>query len=217
MRHWLCICVLLLLLLLQLTCFVFRIFIHYYLHRRSVLTQLTGDLKSTARKATENFLSSSQKVRQSVITPIRNLSEHKSSVGGNSAHSLNSETNDRDSGSERSGKSPQQRALNTSSLVSLVRQESDQADRPQDLHSADGSKRQELVRSDATKCRLSEVSGGINASFDGIVVADLDGIITDVNDTSVELFGYSSKIEMIGKNLSILAGGKDGKVHDGRS
>mmetsp|Transcript_14019 Transcript_14019/g.22894 ORF Transcript_14019/g.22894 Transcript_14019/m.22894 type:complete len:386 (+) Transcript_14019:2-1159(+) len=61
----------------------------------------------------------------------------------------------------------------------------------------------------------NDLTSGINSSFDGIVVADLNGIITQVNDTVVTLFGYATKIEMIGKNLSILVGGSDGKRHDG--
>ena len=59
------------------------------------------------------------------------------------------------------------------------------------------------------------VSGGINNSFDAIVVSDLKGIITQVNTTAVNIFGYAGKAEMIGKSLSIMVGGDDGKRHDG--
>jgi len=46
--------------------FVFRIFIHYYLHRRAVLKKLTGNIQSTAKKAAENL--------SSAAAPILNLS-----------------------------------------------------------------------------------------------------------------------------------------------
>ena len=59
-----------------------------------------------------------------------------------------------------------------------------------------------------------ELTTGLSNSFDGIVVADLHGIITQVNDTAVKLFGYETNKEMIGKNLSFLCGGTDGKRHD---
>ncbi|KAL7539976.1 hypothetical protein ACHAXR_009774 [Thalassiosira sp. AJA248-18] len=60
-----------------------------------------------------------------------------------------------------------------------------------------------------------DLASATNSSFDGYVVADLNGIITQVNDTAVTLFAYTTKKEMIGKNLSILVGGSDGKRHDG--
>mmetsp|Transcript_13831 Transcript_13831/g.30079 ORF Transcript_13831/g.30079 Transcript_13831/m.30079 type:complete len:1067 (+) Transcript_13831:294-3494(+) len=58
------------------------------------------------------------------------------------------------------------------------------------------------------------VRGGIDNSFDAIVVADLKGIIKQVNTTGVKIFGYADKAEMIGKNLTIIVGGDEGKRHD---
>lgn len=62
---------------------------------------------------------------------------------------------------------------------------------------------------------IDDLTGGINSSFDGIIVADLNGVISTVNETARELFRYETKEELIGKNLSILCGGSDGKRHDG--
>ena len=62
---------------------------------------------------------------------------------------------------------------------------------------------------------IDDLAGGINSSFDGIIVADLNGVISTVNETARQLFGYETKEEIIGKNLSILCGGSDGKRHDG--
>eukprot|EP00574_Skeletonema_japonicum_P008487 CAMPEP_0201721756 /NCGR_PEP_ID=MMETSP0593-20130828/6355_1 /ASSEMBLY_ACC=CAM_ASM_000672 /TAXON_ID=267983 /ORGANISM="Skeletonema japonicum, Strain CCMP2506" /LENGTH=854 /DNA_ID=CAMNT_0048212625 /DNA_START=72 /DNA_END=2637 /DNA_ORIENTATION=+ len=62
---------------------------------------------------------------------------------------------------------------------------------------------------------IDDLTGGINSSFDGIIVADLNGVISTVNETARQLFGYETKEEIIGKNLSILCGGSDGKRHDG--
>lgn len=36
-----------------------------------------------------------------------------------------------------------------------------------------------------------------------------------MNETARILFGYETKQELIGKNLSVLCGGSDGKRHDG--
>lgn len=44
---------------------------------------------------------------------------------------------------------------------------------------------------------------------------DTKGIISSVNETARILFGYETKQELIGKNLSVLCGGSDGKRHDG--
>ncbi len=65
-----------------------------------------------------------------------------------------------------------------------------------------------------SRSSIDDLTGGIN-SFDGIIVADLNGVITTVNETARQLFGYETKEEIIGKNLSILCGGSDGKRHDG--
>jgi len=62
---------------------------------------------------------------------------------------------------------------------------------------------------------IDDLTGGLNSSFDGIIVADLNGVISTVNETARELFGYETKEEIIGKNLSVLCGGSDGKRHDG--
>lgn len=76
--------------------------------------------------------------------------------------------------------------------------------------SEDGSS---SIKSTSTISDLA--SSAMNNSFDAIVVADLNGIITQINDTTVTLFGYATKKEIIGKNLSILVGGGDAKRHDG--
>lgn len=70
----------------------------------------------------------------------------------------------------------------------------------------------ESVQADKLSMTMSD--GGeqveIGESFDGIVVADLNGVITQVNETARALFRYASKSEMIGKNLSVLLAGEDG-------
>ena len=51
-------------------------------------------------------------------------------------------------------------------------------------------------------------------AFNSIIVTDFDGIVKEVNQTVLSEFGYASKEELIGKNISILVGGNDGKSHD---
>ena len=58
------------------------------------------------------------------------------------------------------------------------------------------------------------ISGGIDDSFDAIIVSDLRGNIKQVNATALEVFRYDSKEELLGKNLTILVGGGEGKNHD---
>ena len=58
------------------------------------------------------------------------------------------------------------------------------------------------------------VNIGIDSSFDAVIVSDLNGIIKQVNTTAVEIFRFSTKEEMIGKNLTILVGGGERKNHD---
>jgi len=62
---------------------------------------------------------------------------------------------------------------------------------------------------------VDDTTSGMENSFDGIILADLNGVISTVNETARLLFGYETKEEIIGKNLSILCGGSDGKRHDG--
>lgn len=50
--------------------------------------------------------------------------------------------------------------------------------------------------------------------FDAVVVTDLDGSILKVNRTTLEVFGYNFKEELIGENVSTLVGGGDAKHHD---
>ena len=80
---------------------------------------------------------------------------------------------------------------------------------------SDSSAAKTLTQRHSESSSIEDLTGGINSSFDGIIVADLNGIISTVNDTARELFGYETKEEIIGKNLSILCGGSDGKRHDG--
>ena len=58
------------------------------------------------------------------------------------------------------------------------------------------------------------ISSGIDDSFDAIIVSDLRGNIKQVNATALDVFRYDSKDELLGKNLSILVGGGEGKNHD---
>lgn len=58
------------------------------------------------------------------------------------------------------------------------------------------------------------ISSGIDDSFDAIIVSDLRGNIKQVNSTALEVFRYDSKDELLGKNLSVLVGGGEGKNHD---
>jgi len=54
----------------------------------------------------------------------------------------------------------------------------------------------------------------IDESFDSIIVADLKGIMRKVNETTLAMFGYASKAELVGKNLSMLVGGNEAASHD---
>ena len=58
------------------------------------------------------------------------------------------------------------------------------------------------------------ISSGIDDSFDAIIVSDLRGNIKQVNSTALNVFRYDSKDELLGKNLSVLVGGGEGKNHD---
>ena len=83
------------------------------------------------------------------------------------------------------------------------------SERPSNSAEAPAPRRDTTIMSD-------ELASGIDtASFDGVILADLNGVISSVNETARILFGYEMKEEMIGKNLSILCGGSDGKRHDG--
>jgi PAS domain S-box-containing protein len=41
----------------------------------------------------------------------------------------------------------------------------------------------------------------LNASPDGILLIDLKGVITEVSEIGVELFGFESRLDMVGKNI----------------
>jgi PAS domain S-box-containing protein len=51
-------------------------------------------------------------------------------------------------------------------------------------------------------------------SFDAIIIIDYSGIMKRVNATAVKEFGYSSKDELEGQNVSILVGGGMADKHD---
>ena len=43
----------------------------------------------------------------------------------------------------------------------------------------------------------------LDSSFDAIIVADVKGIIHNVNHAAIEIFGYDSAAGMVGQNVSI--------------
>jgi len=53
-----------------------------------------------------------------------------------------------------------------------------------------------------------------DTSFDSIIVIDPKGIIVEVNRTALGEFGYSSKEDLVGNNISILVGGGEAMNHD---
>jgi PAS domain S-box-containing protein len=67
--------------------------------------------------------------------------------------------------------------------------------------------------------RLSKSSNDVllvdEASFDAIIVTDCHGVIQQANQTAVDEFGFESKEELLGKNISMLDGGDDAAKHDG--
>mmetsp|Transcript_35193 Transcript_35193/g.78936 ORF Transcript_35193/g.78936 Transcript_35193/m.78936 type:complete len:920 (+) Transcript_35193:47-2806(+) len=181
-----------------------RVFVHYYLHKRSVLLQLTDNLTSTAKKAaetlrTENLTSTAKRAAETLSSSAKtvpgavlslSLSEPKRSVGENDAK-LNS-TEKKDSESKPSGKSSQQGAL-ASSLASLVKRASDQADSSQDLYSPAAHKQKEAIQ------RVVD-----DHSFDAIIASNKAGTILNVNKQAVKDFGYKSGSDLVGKKVTIL-------------
>lgn len=54
----------------------------------------------------------------------------------------------------------------------------------------------------------------LDSSFDAIIVADVKGIIHNVNDSAVRIFGYESAAAMVGQKVSILCGAAHCRRHD---
>jgi len=52
----------------------------------------------------------------------------------------------------------------------------------------------------------------LNASPDGILIIDLKGVISEVSDIGLELFGADSRNEMVGKKLSIFVSSEENKT-----
>jgi PAS domain S-box-containing protein len=52
----------------------------------------------------------------------------------------------------------------------------------------------------------------LNASPDGILIIDLKGVISEVSDIGLELFGADSRDEMVGKKLSIFVSSEENKT-----
>ena len=50
--------------------------------------------------------------------------------------------------------------------------------------------------------------------FDAVVITDFKGLILKVNQVTLDVFGYDSKKELTGRNVSILVGGGDSRHHD---
>ena len=53
-----------------------------------------------------------------------------------------------------------------------------------------------------------------DTSFDAIVVIDCKGLIQNINVTTLTEFGYESKNELMGTNISLLVGGGEAVKHD---
>lgn len=61
---------------------------------------------------------------------------------------------------------------------------------------------------------VESAGGQFDASFDAIVVSDYQGTIKQVNQTTLESFGYSASDELVGQNVSVVVGGDHAKNHD---
>jgi PAS domain S-box-containing protein len=72
-----------------------------------------------------------------------------------------------------------------------------------------------IPQQDTPKSSLHiDVLGHIDdTSFDSIVVTDKDGVIQCLNVTTLSDFGYASKDELVGKNISVLVGGGHAENH----
>ena len=161
---------------------VFRVFIHYYLHRRSVLMKLTENIASTAKKAAEPLASTAKQVTGAVLTvPTAVKSSSASHDLGKSASSLSS--------SARAAPSAA-----VSGFAALVKKASDIVpDSQEDLYSAAAYKQKEAIQ------RVVD-----DNSFDAIIASNKAGIILNVNNQAVKEFGYKSGSDLVDKKVSVL-------------
>jgi PAS domain S-box-containing protein len=51
-------------------------------------------------------------------------------------------------------------------------------------------------------------------SFDAIIITDYHGVIKQLNQTVLSEFGYATKEDIVGKNISMLVDGGEAKKHD---
>ena len=65
-----------------------------------------------------------------------------------------------------------------------------------------------------TKSETTFLAAILDTSFDAIVVTDDYGIIKEVNETAISMFGYDSVSEVVGQNVSIFVGKDHAAVHD---
>jgi PAS domain S-box-containing protein len=54
----------------------------------------------------------------------------------------------------------------------------------------------------------------LDSSFDAIIVCNDNGIIQQINQTTLDEFGYSDMSDLVGENLSLLVGGNHADRHD---
>ena len=101
----------------------------------------------------------------------------------------------------------------TKYMIGYIRDMTGISDEQRASHADDVTNLTKRVGEDTT---LNDVFGSIidETSFDAIIVADGLGTIRRVNVTAVSIFGYNSKEELEGKNLSVLVGGGHAKHHD---
>lgn len=75
----------------------------------------------------------------------------------------------------------------------------------------------------ATACQesLNRINSGgsleramLDSSFDSMFAINESGIIQKVNQAAVREFGFASEAELLGKNISIIVGGKHARHHD---
>jgi PAS domain S-box-containing protein len=62
-------------------------------------------------------------------------------------------------------------------------------------------KSQEAKRIQATTMKSEFVHDTLNTTSDGVIVGDLYGYITDVNESILKMYGTTDKTEFIGKNV----------------
>ena len=105
------------------------------------------------------------------------------------------------------------RPASTRDIVRALSSRSNNSNRNNNAASSGRDNKKENLHHNSRSSSLHQAL--LDSAFDAIILTNAVGRIVDVNQVALEMFRYRDKAAMVGKNVSLLAGGGHGARHPG--